>query len=70
MEMLFATCSSTAGLQRTAHSICAPTAVHILLDNAREASCCGRMSAWFVNRDGRTLCWACDDARQFGKKAA
>ncbi|MGO9641434.1 MAG: hypothetical protein ACLP1Y_09040 [Candidatus Acidiferrales bacterium] len=28
------------------------------------ARCCGRMSAWFVNRDGRTLCWTCDDERQ------
>jgi hypothetical protein len=45
-------------------------AVHFFLTEPRKAHCCGRMSAWFVNRHGRTLCWTCDDERQMAQRRA
>lgn len=35
--------------------------VHILLKLPAHF-CCGAPHTWFVNRDGRTRCWECNDA--------
>jgi hypothetical protein len=35
--------------------------VHVLLANPVRANCCGRRHAWFINRDGETRCFSCDD---------
>jgi hypothetical protein len=47
-----------------------PPAIHVLLATPVQANCCGGMSAWFVNRNGRTLCWTCDDERQMAQRRA
>lgn len=39
-------------------------AIHILLQDGRRSNCCGRRRWWFVNRDGETRCWDCDDKFQ------
>ena len=38
--------------------------VHILLADPVRAHCCGRRHTWFINRDGATRCFACDDKFQ------
>lgn len=35
--------------------------IHILLRDSVKSNCCGRRRWWFVNRDGETRCWDCDD---------
>lgn len=37
-------------------------AAHVILQEPVQAKCCGAMRAWFVNRDGRTRCYVCDEA--------
>jgi hypothetical protein len=36
-------------------------AVHVLLANPVRANCCGKRRAWFINREGSTRCFSCDD---------